>query len=122
MRDLGMGKTRPDMSWLRRQPHVAWGSALDLIMVLIALTNKEINTAERRRPALIVIGLVMFLKPCAFGAPRAASGLDQHHQPNEGAFVSSMPHCRVRQGRQIQPLTWGASYESGPGKAVASAW
>jgi hypothetical protein len=47
-----MGKTRPDMSWLRRQPHVAWGSALDLIMVLIALNNKEINTplnAEARR-------------------------------------------------------------------------
>jgi len=115
-----MGKTRPDMSWLRRQPHVAWGSALDLIMVLIALNNKgDQHTAERRRPALIVIGLVMFLKPCAFGAPRAASGLDQHHQPNEGAAVSSMPHCRVRQGRQIPPLTWGASYESGPGKAVA---
>ena len=34
----------PDMSWLRRQPYVAWGSALDLIIVLIALNNKEINT------------------------------------------------------------------------------
>jgi len=44
-----MGKTRPDMSWLRRQPHVAWGSALDLIIVLIALMiNTPLNAEDRR--------------------------------------------------------------------------
>jgi putative ABC transport system substrate-binding protein len=32
----------------------------------------------------------------------------------KGAAVSSMPHGRVRKGRQIPPLTWGASYESRP--------
>ena len=32
---------------------------------------------------------VTFLKPCAFGAPRADSGLDQHHQPNDNQRRSS---------------------------------
>src|SRR5215469_8259855 len=57
----------------------------------IELNTRRSTHAERRRPALIVIGLVTFLKPCAFGAPQAASGLDQRHQPNERTAVSSMP-------------------------------
>ena len=49
---------------------------MDLIMCCrAALNNKgDQHTAERRRPALIVIGLVMFLKPCAFGAPLRGCG------------------------------------------------
>jgi hypothetical protein len=70
----------------------------------------------------MITEVATFLKPCAFGAPQAASGLDQRRHLGEGAAVSSMPHCRVRQGRQISALTRGASYESGPGKAERAAW
>jgi hypothetical protein len=49
----------------------------------------------------MITEVATFLKPCAFGAPQAASGLDQRRHLGEGAAVSSMPHCRVRQGRQI---------------------
>ena len=65
----------------------------------------------------MITEVATFLKPCAFGAPQAASGLVQRRHLGEGAAVSSIPHCRVRQGRQISALTRGASYESGPGKA-----
>jgi hypothetical protein len=65
---------------------------------------KEINApTERRKPALIVTGLVMFLKPCAFGAPQAASGLDQRHQPGEGTAVSSMPAMSFADAKKNPP-------------------
>ena len=50
----------------------------------------------------MITEVATFLKPCAFGAPQAASGLDQRRHLGEGAAVSSMPHCRVRQGRQMR--------------------
>jgi hypothetical protein len=53
----------------------------------------------------MITEVATFLKPCAFGAPQAASGLGQRRHLGEGAAVSSMPHCRVRQGRQISALT-----------------
>jgi len=52
----------------------------------------------------MITKLATFLKPCTFGAPQAASGLDRRRQLGEGAAVSSMPHCRVRLGRQSPPL------------------
>jgi|SRR4029077_13204534 hypothetical protein len=58
----------------------------------------------------MITEVATFLKPCAFGAPQAASGFDQRRHLGEGVAVSSMPHCGVRQGRQISALTRGASY------------
>jgi hypothetical protein len=40
----------------------------------------------------MVTELATFLKPCAFGAPQTASGLDQRRQLGEGAVVSQ---CRT---------------------------
>jgi hypothetical protein len=55
----------------------------------------------------MITEVATFLKPCAFGAPQAASGLDQRCHLGEGAVVSSIPHYRVRQGRQISALDTG---------------
>jgi hypothetical protein len=49
----------------------------------------------------MITEVATFLKPCAFGAPQAASGLEERRQLGEGAAVSSIPHCRVCQRRQI---------------------
>jgi hypothetical protein len=51
----------------------------------------------------MITGLETFLKPCAFGAPQAASGLDQRLDPGAWAFVSSMPHCVAARERK-KPL------------------
>jgi hypothetical protein len=42
-----------------------------------------------------------FLKPCAYGAPQAAAGLDQRLDRGASAFVSSMPH---RVAQKTKPL------------------
>src|SRR3974390_3267501 len=111
MRDPGTGKTRPHMSLLRRQPSRSSGLNLGFSFgFTIALSRKieeRSTTAERRRPELMITEWVTFLKPCAFGAPQAASGLDQRHPLGEGVAVSSMPHCRVHQRRQIPALDKG---------------
>jgi len=58
----------------------------------------------------MITELATFLKPCAFSAPQAASGLDLPRQLGEGVAVSSMPHCRIRQAAASPPLTRGATY------------
>jgi hypothetical protein len=57
----------------------------------------------------MITELATLVKPCAFGALQAASGLDQRRQLGDGAAVSSMPHCRVARAAKSPPLTRGAS-------------
>ena len=56
-----------------------------------------------------------FIKPCAFGAPQAATGLDKHLHPGGRVDMSFMPHHATSSRKNF--LTSGASYKSGPGKA-----
>ena len=60
-------------------------------------TDPDIEATKR------VMGAVgTFLKPCAFAAPQAASGLDQRPDPGALAFVSSMP--RIASLQEKKPL------------------
>ena len=59
----------------------------------------------------MIIEVLTLLKPCAFGAPQAALGLDQRQHLDEGVAVSSMPHLVACQAPQYHLLTGGASYE-----------
>src|ERR1700738_1458748 len=77
MRELGTGQTRPDISLCDEESHVRNG-APPCIPLLCQQTR---GTVWLKRHDRMIDRAGPFIKPCAFGAPQAALGLDERSCP-----------------------------------------